>query len=256
MNNQGSESLSLQGRVAVVTGGSRGIGRAVCLRFAAMGARVVVNYVSRPERAEDTVAVIKEQGGEAEAAAFNVADSADVDKAFKGILDKCGKIDILVNNAGITKDGLIVTMKESAWNEVLDTNLKGAFNCIKAASRPMMKQREGRIVNITSVIGFTGNSGQANYGAAKAGLVGLTCSAARELASRHITVNGVAPGYIETEMTDGLSDEVKEKILAEIPLASLGNVDDVAGAVAYLVSADGRYLTGQVLHVNGGMYMG
>lgn len=256
MTSQESENRSLQGKVAVITGGSRGIGRAVCLRLAAMGARVIVNYVSRPEKAEKTVAAIKEKGGEAEAAAFNVADSSEVSKSFKGIIDNYGRIDILVNNAGITRDGLVATMKEGAWDEVLDTNLKGTFNCIKAVSRPMMKQRQGRIVNITSVIGFTGNSGQANYGAAKSGLVGLTKSVARELAPRNITVNGVAPGYIETEMTDELSDEVKDKIKAEIPLASLGSVEDVAGAVAYLVSADGRYLTGQVIHVNGGMYMG
>ncbi len=250
------ENRSLEGKVAVITGGSRGIGRAVCLRLAAMGARVLVNYVSSPEKADETVASIENQGGKAESVAFNVADSDEVARAFKKILDACGRIDILVNNAGITRDGLIATMKEDAWDDVLDTNLKGAFNCIKAVSRPMMKQREGRIVNITSVIGFTGNSGQANYGAAKAGLVGLTRSVARELASRNVTVNGVAPGYIETEMTDHLSEEVRSRILAEIPLAALGNVEDVAEAVAYLVSAGGRYITGQIIHVNGGMFMG
>lgn len=256
MTDQEPANRSLQGKVAVVTGGSRGIGRGVSLRLAAMGARVIVNYVSRPENAEETVAAIREQGGEVEAVSFNVADSTETRDAFKQVLDNYGRIDILVNNAGITRDGLVATMKEKAWDDVLDTNLKGAFNCIKAVTRPMMKQREGRIVNITSVIGFTGNSGQANYGAAKSGLMGLTRSVARELASRNVTVNGVAPGYIDTEMTKNLSDEVRDNILAEIPLASLGTVEDVAGAVAYLVSADGRYLTGQVLHVNGGMYMG
>ncbi|MFO7761220.1 MAG: 3-oxoacyl-[acyl-carrier-protein] reductase [Thermodesulfobacteriota bacterium] len=256
MFNQEAKNSGGEKKLAVVTGGSRGIGRAVSLRLATAVSRIIVNYVSNPERAEETVVAIKEQGGDAEAVRFNVADSADVQKAFKQILDNYGRIDILVNNAGITRDGLVATMKEKTWNDVLDTNLRGAFNCIKAVSRPMMKQRRGRIVNITSVVGFTGNSGQANYGAAKSGLMGLTRSVARELASRNITVNGVAPGYIDTEMTRGLSDEVKEKILAEIPLASLGSVEDVAGAVAYLVSADGRYITGQVIHVNGGMYMG
>ncbi|MBC8316563.1 MAG: 3-oxoacyl-[acyl-carrier-protein] reductase [Desulfobulbaceae bacterium] len=248
--------MSLQDKVAVVTGGSRGIGRAICLKLASLGAKVVVNYVSRADAAEETVAAIKAEGGNAVIARFNVADSADVQNAFKQILADEGRIDILVNNAGITRDGLVAMMKENAWDEVLDTNLKGAFNCIKAVSRPMMKQRWGRIVSITSVIGFAGNAGQANYAAAKAGMIGMTKSVARELASRGVTANGVAPGYIDTEMTRDLPDEVKGKILSEIPMNSLGSSEDVAGAVAFLVSDDARYVTGHFIHVNGGMFMG
>jgi len=248
--------MTLDGKIAVVTGGSRGIGKAVCLRLAGMGATVVVNYVSRPDAAEATVALIKEAGGNAAALQFNVADPEQVQSAFKKILADFGRVDILVNNAGITRDGLIAMMKEQAWDEVIDTNLKGAFNCIKAVSRPMMKQRWGRIVSITSVIGFAGNAGQANYAAAKAGMVGLTRSVAKELASRGVTVNGVAPGYIDTDMTKELSEEVTEKIKAEIPMNSLGTVEDVAAAVAYLVSEEARYITGQFIHVNGGMFMG
>jgi len=248
--------MTLDGKIAVVTGGSRGIGNAICLRLARMGATVVVNYVSGPDAAEATVASIIETGGNAAAYQFDVADSEQVQAAFKKILADFGRIDILVNNAGITRDGLVVMMKEQAWDEVIDTNLKGAFNCIKAVSRPMMKQRWGRIVSITSVIGFAGNAGQANYAAAKAGMVGLTRSVAKELASRGVTVNGIAPGYIDTDMTKGLSEEVTEKIKAEIPMNFLGTVEDVAAAVAYLVSEEARYVTGQFIHVNGGMFMG
>jgi 3-oxoacyl-[acyl-carrier protein] reductase len=248
--------MTLTGKIAVVTGGSRGIGKAVCLRLARMGATVVVNYVSRPDAAQETVAAIKEAGGAAAAYQFDVANGQQVQAAFKQIQADFGRIDILVNNAGITRDGLVAMMKEEAWDEVLGTNLKGAFNCIKAVSRPMMKQRWGRIVSIASVIGFAGNAGQANYAAAKAGMVGLTRSVARELASRGVTVNGVAPGYIETDMTRELSAEVTEKIKAEIPMNSLGSVEDVAAAVAYLVSEEARYVTGQFIHVNGGMFMG
>lgn len=248
--------MTLTGKIAIVTGGSRGIGKAVCLRLALMGATVVVNYVSRPDAAQETVAAIREAGGTAAAYQFNVADAEQVQAAVKKIQADFGRIDILVNNAGITRDGLVAMMKEEAWDEVIDTNLKGAFNCIKAVSRPMMKQRWGRIVSIASVIGFAGNAGQANYAAAKAGMVGLTRSVARELASRGVTVNGVAPGYIETDMTRELSGEVTEKIKAEIPMNSLGSVDDVAAAVAYLVSEEARYVTGQFIHVNGGMFMG
>lgn len=248
--------MTLTGKIAIVTGGSRGIGKAVCLRLARMGATVVVNYVSRPDAAQETVAAIREAGGTAAAYQFDVANAEQVQAACKKIQADFGRIDILVNNAGITRDGLVAMMKEEAWDEVIDTNLKGAFNCIKAVSRPMMKQRWGRIVSIASVIGFAGNAGQANYAAAKAGMVGLTRSVARELASRGVTVNGVAPGYIETDMTRELSEEVTEKIKAEIPMNSLGSVDDVAAAVAYLVSEEARYVTGQFIHVNGGMFMG
>jgi 3-oxoacyl-[acyl-carrier protein] reductase len=245
----------LSGKIAVVTGGSRGIGRGISLRLAAMGAVVYVNYVSRPEAALETQKLIEDAGGMARIVGFDIADAGQVEAAFKQIIAEAGSIDILVNNAGITRDGLIARMKESDWDAVLATNLKGAFLCAKAVSKTMMKKRWGRIVNITSVVGFSGNAGQVNYAAAKAGLVGLAKSMAREYASRNITVNCVAPGYIRTEMTETLAGDVQERLKSEIPLGSLGEVEDIAGAVAYLVSEDGRYMTGQVLHVNGGMYM-
>ena len=247
--------MNLDGKIAVVTGGGRGIGQAVSLRLAALGAKVIVNYVQRPEPAMETVARIEAAGGKARALQFDVADTAAVDTALQAVAKDEGRIDILVNNAGITRDGLLMKMKEEAWDAVIDTNLKGAFNTIKAVSRVMMKQRWGRIVNISSVIGYAGNAGQVNYASAKAGMIGLTKSVARELASRGITVNAVAPGYIETEMTGGLAEEVTAKIMAEIPQARLGSPDDVAAAVAYLVSEGASYVTGQTLHVNGGMYM-
>ncbi|MGW8287592.1 MAG: 3-oxoacyl-[acyl-carrier-protein] reductase [Desulfobulbales bacterium] len=248
--------MSLAGKVAVVTGGSRGIGRAICLRFAAMGAKVVINYVSRAEAAEETKAQIEALGGECLIVKFDVASTSEAQEAFKQIIAECGRIDILVCNAGITRDGLLATMKEDDWDQVMAVNLKGAFNCIKAGCRPMMKQRWGRIIIISSVVGFAGNAGQANYAAAKAGLVGLTRSTARELASRFITVNCIAPGYIDTDMTEELPDTVKEKILSEIPLGILGEPEDIAAAAAYLASEDAKYVTGQSIHVNGGMFMG
>jgi 3-oxoacyl-[acyl-carrier protein] reductase len=247
--------MNLVGKIAVITGGSRGIGRAICVRLASMGALVFVNYVSRSAAAEETKALIQQAGGRAEIISFDVADSAAVQNSFKKIVSEAGSVDILVNNAGITRDGLMARMKEDDWDAVLDTNLKGAFLCAKAASREMMKKKWGRIVNVSSVSGFAGNPGQVNYSAAKAGIIGLTKAMAREYASRNITVNSVAPGYIETEMTDQLSQEVQIQIKTEIPLASFGKVEDIAGAVAYLVSDDGQYITGQTLHVNGGMYM-
>ncbi len=247
--------MSLAGKVALVTGGSRGIGRAICLRLAAMGALVYTNYVSRQEAAAETVRLIEVAGGKARLVAFDVADSEAVLAACKSIGEEAGGVDILVNNAGITRDGLLARMKDADWDAVIDTNLKGAFLCSRAVARQMMKKRWGRIVNISSVSGFAGNPGQANYAAAKAGLTGLTKAVAREYASRGITVNGVAPGYIETEMTAQLPLETQEQIKKEIPLALFGSVEDVAGAVAYLVSEDGRYITGQTIHVNGGMYM-
>ncbi len=247
--------MSLKGKNALVTGGSRGIGRAISLRLASMGAHVYVNYVSNPQAAEETLKLIKDAGGDAETIAFNVADASAVQDAIKQLIKDAGSLDILVNNAGITRDGLMARMKEDDWDAVLDTNLKGAFICAKAAARAMMKKKWGRIVNISSVIAFAGNAGQVNYASAKAGMQGLTKSMAREFASRNITVNAVAPGYIVTDMTRDLPEEIQEKIKAEIPLASLGSPKDVAGAVAYLVSDDGEYVTGQTLHVNGGMYM-
>jgi 3-oxoacyl-[acyl-carrier protein] reductase len=247
--------MNLAGKVAVVTGGSRGIGQAICIRLASMGALVYVNYVSRSAAAEETVKLIHQAGGRAEILGFDVAESTAVQSAFKKVVSEAGSVDILVNNAGITRDGLMARMKEGDWDEVIDTNLKGAFLCAKAASREMLKKKWGRIVNISSVSGCAGNPGQVNYAAAKAGMIGLTKAMAREYASRNITVNSVAPGYIATEMTDKFSNEVREQIKKEIPLASFGRVEDVAGAVAYLVSDDGCYITGQTLHVNGGMYM-
>lgn len=247
--------MDLSGKVAVVTGGSRGIGRAICIKLGQLGAHVFINFLSRSEAAEETQRLIKVSGGTASIVGFDVADASAVQAAFKDIIGQVGGIDILVNNAGITRDGLLARMKESDWDAVLDTNLKGAFLCSKAASRPMMKKRWGRIVNITSVSGFAGNGGQANYSAAKAGMVGFSKATAREYASRNITVNCVAPGYIRTEMTSYLDEDAEQKILTEIPLASLGEVEDIAGAVAYLVSDEARYITGQTLHVNGGMYM-
>ena len=248
--------MTLAGKVAVVTGGSRGIGRAICLQLVKMGAKVVINYVSRSDAAEETKAQVEAMGGECLVVKFDVSKTSEVQEAFKQITADCGRIDILVCNAGVTRDGLLVTMKEEAWDQVMNVNLKGAFNCIKAGCRPMMKQRWGRIIIITSVVGFAGNAGQANYSAAKAGLVGLTRSSARELASRGITVNCIAPGYIDTDMTSGLPEAVKEKILSEIPLGILGQPEDIAGAVTYLASDDARYITGQAIHVNGGMFMG
>ncbi len=247
--------MSLKGKNALVTGGSRGIGRAVSIRLAAMGAHVIINYVSNPDAAKETEKMITDAGGTAEIVPFNVAVATEVQDAIKQLIKDLGSLDILVNNAGITRDGLMARMKEDDWDAVLDTNLKGSFICAKTAARSMMKKRWGRIVNISSVIGFAGNAGQVNYASAKAGMQGLTKSMAREFATRNITVNSVAPGYIETDMTRGLPEEIQEKIKAEIPLASLGSPEDVAGAVAYLVGEDGSYVTGQTIHVNGGMYM-
>ncbi len=244
-----------EGKIAVVTGGGRGIGQAISCRLAQAGCFVWVNYINRPEAAEKTVKLIESQGGNGRIIQFDVADFNQVQAAFKEILTESGSIGVLVNNAGITRDGLLARMKESDWDGVIDTNLKGAFSCSKAALKPMMKQRWGRIVNISSVVGFSGNSGQANYAAAKAGMLGLTKSLAREFASRKITVNCVAPGYIVTEMTNDLDEMVKEKLLGEIPLGCLGEAADVAAAVAYLASDEAGYVTGQTLHVNGGMYM-
>jgi 3-oxoacyl-[acyl-carrier protein] reductase len=248
--------MSIEGKVALVTGGGRGIGRAVSLRLAAMGCIVAVNYVSRPDAAEETVAAIEKAGGRGMPIQFDVADGASISGGVKEVTASCGAPDILINNAGITRDGLMARMKEQDWDLVLSTNLKGAFLCSKAVMRPMMKKRWGRIINISSVIGFLGNSGQVNYAAAKAGMTGLTKAMARELAPRKVTVNSVAPGYIVTDMTSDLSEDIQEMIRAQIPLGSLGQPEDVAACVAFLVSEESGYLTGQTLHVNGGMYMG
>jgi 3-oxoacyl-[acyl-carrier protein] reductase len=220
-----------------------------------MGAFVYTNYVSRLDAAKETIAAIEAAGGKGAAVPFDIADFSAVQSGIKQIVADAGAIDILINNAGITRDGLTAMMKESDWDDVVSTNLKGAFACAKAVVRPMMKRRWGRIVNISSIVAFSGNSGQVNYASAKAGMIGMTKSLAREFASRNITVNCVAPGYIVTEMTESLPEAVKEKMLTEIPLGTLGAAADVAAAVAYLVSDDAGYVTGQTIHVNGGMYM-
>ncbi len=246
--------MSLTGKVAVVTGGSRGIGRAVCLRLAKMGAKVYVNYVSRADAADAVVREIEQAGGSAVAIGFDVACSEAVKNAFDQILEEAGGVDILVNNAGITRDSLFMRMKEEDWDAVLTTNLKGVFCCAKAVVRSMVKKKGGRIVNISSLSGVSGNAGQVNYSAAKAGLIGFSKSLAKELASRGITVNCVAPGFIDTEILNTLSPELQEQLKKEIPLGDFGKVEDIAGAVAYLVS-EGGYITGETLHVNGGVHM-
>lgn len=245
----------LTGKTALVTGASRGIGRAIALKLAEAGANVVVNYAGSEAAAIETVALIKEMGRDAIMIRANVSSTEDVNDMFKAALDHFGAIDILVNNAGITRDNLIMRMKEDEWDDVIATNLKGVFNCVKAATRPMMKQRSGKIINITSVVGVLGNAGQANYVAAKAGVIGLTKTAARELASRNITVNAVAPGFIDTEMTAVLPEDVKAGLTSQIPLARLGQTDDIASVVLFLASDAANYMTGQTLHVDGGMYM-
>ncbi|WP_079910300.1 3-oxoacyl-[acyl-carrier-protein] reductase [Paenibacillus sp. 32352] len=245
----------LAGKVALVTGASRGIGRAIALTLAEAGADVAVNYAGSEAAAAEVVGLIEGMGRKAIKVKANVASSQEVDDMFKQVLETFGKLDILVNNAGITRDNLIMRMKEEEFDEVIATNLKGVFNCVKAATRPMMKQRYGRIINISSVVGALGNPGQANYVAAKAGVIGMTKSTAKELSSRGITVNAVAPGFIETDMTDKLSEDTRSQMLKQIPLARLGQPDDIAKAVRFLASDDASYMTGQTIHVDGGMYM-
>jgi 3-oxoacyl-[acyl-carrier protein] reductase len=244
----------MKGQVALVTGASRGIGQAISLKLAAEGIFVVATATSEAG-AEATVAAIVAEGGAGQAVKLDVTNSTDVEALFKKIMLEQGRLDILVNNAGITKDGLMMRMKDSDWDSVLDTNLKGSFNCLREASKIMTKARYGRVVNISSVVGEMGNPGQVNYCASKAGLFGLTKSAARELAKRNITVNAVAPGFIETDMTAVLPEKGREALLQNIPMERLGSVDDVAFAVRFLVSPQAGYITGQVLSVNGGMYM-
>lgn len=245
--------MSLQGKCALVTGGSRGIGRAVCLELARQGARVAVNYAGNAAAAEETVKACQDLGAEAFAIQADVADAAACDAMVKEVLARFGRVDILVNNAGVTRDGLMLTMKESDWDTVLDTNLKGAFQCMKAVYRPMMKQKYGRVVNLSSIVGIRGNAGQANYAASKAGLIGLTKSMAKELAARNVTVNAVAPGFIDTDMTAALPERAREAMLASIPMGSLGQAEDVARAVAFFAGDESAYVTGQVLCVDGGM---
>jgi 3-oxoacyl-[acyl-carrier protein] reductase len=245
----------LKGKVALVTGASRGIGRAIALELARLGANVAVNYAGSEAKAKEVVEEIKAMGREAIAVQANVADSESVNNMVKEVLTTFGELHILVNNAGITRDNLIMRMKEEEWDEVINTNLKGVFNCTKAVTRQMMKQRYGRIINIASIVGVSGNAGQANYVAAKAGVIGLTKTTAKELASRNITVNAVAPGFITTDMTDQLTDEVRQEMLKQIPLARFGEPKDVASVVGFLASDASSYMTGQTLHVDGGMVM-
>ena len=244
----------LANQIAVVTGAGRGIGRAIALKFAAEGADVVC--VSRTQENSDKVAAeIRALGRKAWAHALDVADAAAVSAAAEKILAGCGWVDILVNNAGVTRDNLLMRMSEAEWDAVLDTNLKGAFLFTKAFSRALIKQRSGRIINVASVIGLIGNAGQSNYAASKAGLIGFTKSVARELASRGITANVLAPGFIETDMTAGLKEELRAGVLKQIPLGSFGQPDDIANAAVFLASLAARYITGQVLAVDGGMVM-
>jgi 3-oxoacyl-[acyl-carrier protein] reductase len=242
-------------KTVVVTGGSRGIGRAICLAFADADTHIYFNYVSSEGAAEETRKLVAQAGGEATAVKVDVTSEEQVADFIKQVLDARGRIDVLVNNAGVTRDGLIVRMKEKDWNAVLDTNLKGAFFHIKHCTKTMMKQRFGCIVNVASVVGVSGNAGQANYVASKAGIIGLTKAVAKELASRGVTVNAVAPGYIETDMTADLSEKAKAAIITQIPLGSIGKPEDVAGVVAFLASDNASYITGQVFHVSGGMYI-
>ena len=245
----------LTGKIALVTGAARGIGKEIALTLAANGATVIVNYNGSKERAEAVVSEIKANGGEAEAVQCNVADFAASENMVKEVLAKYGKVDILVNNAGITKDNLIMRMSEADYDAVLDTNLKGAFNMIRHLSRAFLKQRNGKIINISSVSGVMGNAGQSNYSASKAGLIGLTKSVARELASRNVCVNAVAPGFIATEMTEVLSEDYMNKMKEMIPLGKLGNTKDIANMVLFLAGNQSDYITGQVIHVDGGMVM-
>ncbi|HDP4524160.1 TPA: 3-oxoacyl-[acyl-carrier-protein] reductase [Staphylococcus aureus] len=240
---------------ALVTGASRGIGRSIALQLAEEGYNVAVNYAGSKEKAEAVVEEIKAKGVDSFAIQANVADADEVKAMIKEVVSQFGSLDVLVNNAGITRDNLLMRMKEQEWDDVIDTNLKGVFNCIQKATPQMLRQRSGAIINLSSVVGAVGNSGQANYVATKAGVIGLTKSAARELASRGITVNAVAPGFIVSDMTDALSDELKEQMLTQIPLARFGQDTDIANTVAFLASDKAKYITGQTIHVNGGMYM-
>lgn len=244
-----------EGKSAIVTGASRGIGREIALQLGREGAKVAVNYSGSQEKAEEVVQLIQEAGGEAFAIQADVSNAADVKNLVDKTIATFETVDILVNNAGITRDNLLMRMKEDEWDDVLDINLKGVFLCTKGVTRQMMRQRAGKIVNVASIVGVSGNPGQANYVAAKAGVIGLTKTTAKELASRNILVNAVAPGFITTEMTDALTDDVKEQMMATIPLAKLGKAEHVAKTVLFLLSEDADYITGQTIHVDGGMVM-
>ncbi|MDW4479427.1 3-oxoacyl-[acyl-carrier-protein] reductase [Staphylococcus saprophyticus] len=240
---------------ALVTGASRGIGRSIAIQLAEEGYNVAVNYAGNKEKADAVVEEIKAKGVEAFAIQANVANGDEVKAMIKEVVSQFGSVDVLVNNAGITRDNLLMRMKEQEWDDVIDTNLKGVFNCIQKVTPQMLRQKSGSIINLSSVVGAVGNPGQANYVATKAGVIGLTKSAARELASRNITVNAVAPGFIVSDMTDALSEELKAQMLEQIPLAKFGEDSDIANTVAFLASEKAKYITGQTIHVNGGMYM-
>ena len=244
---------TMEGKVAVVTGASRGIGKAIAVKLASKGATVVINYNGSRERAEEVKNEVESAGGKAVIIQCNVADFDACKEFIETVIKEQGRIDILVNNAGITKDGLLMGMSEADFDSVIDVNLKGTFNMMRFVSRQMLRQRSGRIISMASVVGIAGNAGQANYAASKAGIIGMTKSAARELASRGITVNAVAPGFIETEMTAVLSEEVKKASAAQIPLGHFGKPEDIAKTVAFLASDDAAYITGQVIQVDGGM---
>lgn len=245
----------MEGKVALVTGASRGIGQAIAEKLASRGVKVVINYAGSKDKAQAIRDKIVSAGGQAEIYQANVANNEEVEAMVAFTTATYGQLDILVNNAGITRDTLLMRMKETDWDDVININLKGVFNCTKAVSRQMMKQRSGRIINMASVVGIAGNAGQANYVAAKAGVIGLTKTAAKELATRGITVNAIAPGFIETDMTDELSDQVKEEILKQIPLGKMGSTSDIANTVEFLASDQASYITGQTLVVDGGMVM-
>lgn len=244
-----------ENKIVLVTGAGRGIGASIAKRFASEGAEVIVNYSGNDEAAQKTVDEITATGGQAQKYKCSVNDSESVKVMLDEIIKKFGRIDILVNNAGITKDGLMLRMTDEDFDRVIDVNLKGTFNCTKYVSKYMLKQKSGKIINISSVVGLSGNAGQVNYSASKAGIIGITKSAAKELSSRGITVNAVAPGYVDTDMTKVLSDNIRNEILKNIPLQRMGNVEDISNCVAFLASEDASYITGQVISVDGGMHI-
>lgn len=244
-----------ENKIVLVTGAGRGIGASIAKRFASEGAEVIVNYSGNDEVAQKTVDEITATGGQAQKYKCSVNDSESVKVMIDEIIKKFGRIDILVNNAGITKDGLMLRMTDEDFDRVIDVNLKGTFNCTKYVSKYMLKQKSGKIINISSVVGLSGNAGQVNYSASKAGIIGITKSAAKELSSRGITVNAVAPGYVDTDMTKVLSDNIRNEILKNIPLQRMGNVEDISNCVAFLASEDASYITGQVISVDGGMHI-
>ena len=247
--------MHLKDKIAIVTGGSRGIGKEICLKFASLGANLVINYIGDKTQAEDTKAECEKLGVKVALSEGDVSKMADCEKLFQTAMDTFGRVDILVNNAGITRDNLLMRMSEEEFDAVIAVNLKGTFNCMKQAARPMMKQKYGKIINMASVVGVTGNAGQVNYAASKAGVIGMTKSMAKELANRGVTVNAIAPGFIRTAMTDVLSDDVKAEITRVIPMGVMGETEDVANLAAFLASDASRYITGQVINVDGGMVM-